>query len=256
MARLRPAKLLDSPSPGYQSPSISYLLGIYMVEWTRFGNYMGTDRLTLPNLESLELRECTFFSDLELKWILAHKDTLRSLTFDDCAMLYCLQMDLDNEFASRSFWPRGDTKGNVNMMFSYTRWQGWFHKFRAALPHLNDFQFGSSRIRAPGERVPPADFFESERVKGPCFEQKPKFLLGLFPDRYLELKQNLKIAPWVVDPVAKKYKKRPTCDKADVVALRLLLKNTKQLNAEENATSDHTVYVEDLLGHVKPPEQA
>lgn len=57
-------------------------------------------------------------------------------------------------------------------------------------------------------------------------------------------------------PVAKKYKKRPTCDKADVVALRLLLKHTKHLGVEENATSDHTGYVVDLLGHVKPRERA
>jgi hypothetical protein len=41
-----------------------------------------------------------------------------------------------------------------------------------------------------------------------------------------------------------------------VVALRLLLKHTKQLGVEENATSDRAGYVEDLLGHVKPQEQA
>ncbi|GLI72680.1 hypothetical protein PoHVEF18_000861 [Penicillium ochrochloron] len=228
----------------------------YMVEWTRFGNYVSRDQNLLPNLESLELGGCTFISDLELNWILAHKNTLRSLKLDDCAMIYYLQMDLDNDFANLSRATRAETKGNVRLQFFHSRWQEWFHKFRAGLPHLNDFQFGNSWIRAPGEEGPPAAFFQSERVKGPRFEQKPKFLLGLFPDRYLEIKQNLIIAPRIVDPVSSTYKKRPTCDKVDVVALRLLPKHTKQLGVEENATSDHAGYVEDLLGHVKPREQA
>jgi hypothetical protein len=67
------------------------------------------------------------------------------------------------------------------------------------------------------------------------------------------MNQTLQSAPWIVDRPAKKYKKRPKCDKADVVALRLLLKHTKQY-VEENATSDHAGYVEDLIGHVKPRE--
>jgi hypothetical protein len=230
--------------------------GFYMVEWTRFGNYVGRDRILLPNLESLELGGCTFISDLELNWILAHKNTLRSRKFDDCAIIYCLQMGLDNDFANLSRATRVETKGNMRLQLFHSQWQEWFHKFRAGLPHLNDFQFGSSRIHAPGEQGPPAEFFQSERVKGPRFEQKPKFLMGLFPDGYLEMKQNLIIAPWIVDPVARTYKKRPTCDKADVVALRLLLKHTKQLGVEENATSDHAGYVQNLLGHVKPLEQA
>jgi hypothetical protein len=204
----------------------------------------------IPHLESLELRGCTFTSDLELKWILEHKNTLRSLKFDDCAILHCLQMDLGNSFDSRSRAQKVEKKDGLKMQLCQIRWQEWFHKIRAGLPHLNDFQFGSSRIRAPGEEGP---VFESERVKGPRFEQKPKFLFGLFPDRYLEMKQALERAPWILDPPVRKYKKRPQCDKADVVALRLLVKHTRQ-HVEENSTSSHAGYVEDLLGHVKPRE--
>lgn len=63
---------------------------------------MGTKHLSIPNLESIELCGYTFISDLELDWILAHKNTPRSLKFDDCAIIYCLQMDLGNKFAART----------------------------------------------------------------------------------------------------------------------------------------------------------
>jgi hypothetical protein len=69
----------------------------------------------IPHLESLELRGCTFTSDLELKWILEHKNTLRSLKFDDCAILHCLQMDLGNSFDSRSRAQKVEKKDGLKM---------------------------------------------------------------------------------------------------------------------------------------------
>lgn len=216
------------------------------MEWTRFGSD-GPD-FHIPNLESLELRACTFTSEVGFKWILAHRSTLQSLKFDDCAILYCLQTPPDNPFISQTLAKKVEIKHGLKMGLCQLRWQEWFHKFRAGLPNLTNFQFGSSRIRAPGEEGPVS---EAERVNGPRFGQKAKFLLGLFPDRYLEMKQNLEEAPWILDPPAETYKKRPQCDKADLVALRLLLKHTKQY-VDENSTSDHAGYVENLLGRIRP----
>jgi hypothetical protein len=155
--------------------------GFYKVEWTRFGNYVGRDQTLLPNLKSLELGGCIFISDLELNWILAHKNTLRSLKFDDCVMIYCLQMDLDNDFANLSRATRAETNGNVRLQFFHSRWQEWFHKFRAGLPHLNDFQFGSSRIRAPGEEVHLLSSSSRRESEGSSFRAKAQVPARPFP---------------------------------------------------------------------------
>lgn len=219
-----------------------------MMEWVRFG-YIRED-IFRPNLESLEMCGCTFFSDFELKLILRLKHSLRSLKFDDCEIIHCLRLDPGNPVESRSNAWNVAKKAGLKLQIGATRWHEWFDKFRASLLHLSSFQFGSSRIRDPREEGP---VFESERVKGPRFGEQPKFLLGLFPDRYLEMEQKIMAAPWVLDPPNRTYKKRPQCDEADQFALSLLLEYTKQ-QVDVNCTSDHAGYVEDLLGHVKPCE--
>ncbi|KAJ5901027.1 uncharacterized protein N7473_005097 [Penicillium subrubescens] len=207
------------------------------------------DELHLPHLQSLELRSCGFTSSQTLEWILSHSDTLRSLKFDDCAIIYSMELAP----GSRADYLLDDINlgvegGRVYQLYKLL-WAAWFQRLARGLPHLQQFDFGSSRVRAPGERGPK---FKSETLVGPRFGHTTDFLFGLFPDRYLEMKDGANEYPWVLRLISKlrKFEDRPVADEADISALRQLLAVTGQV-VQENDTSNHAAKVVDLMGVIE-----
>lgn len=64
-----------------------------MVSLSVFPEVRSLWTLTLSSvlwLESLELRGCGFTPDCQINWILRHSPILRSLKFDDCAIVHRL----------------------------------------------------------------------------------------------------------------------------------------------------------------------
>jgi hypothetical protein len=117
------------------------------------------------------------------------------------------------------------------------------------LPHLKRFDFGSSRVRALGEEGPK---FKSEASEGPKFGRVNKFLFGLFPDRYLEMKDGSVRAPWILKTRGQRpyYKEPPVADEPDLAMLRRLLEHTGQV-VQENDKSSHASSVDSLIGWVE-----
>jgi hypothetical protein len=208
-----------------------------------------TDPVHLPHLESLELRSCGFTNSSTLAWILNHKDTLRSLKFDDCAIIYSMELSpgSNNEFNGVDI-DMGIDGGRVYQLYKL-RWPDWFQQLATDLPHLKQFDFGSSRVRAPGEWGPK---FRSETLVGPKFGHTNEFLFGLFADRYLELKDGTGETPWMLRPMStlRVFAARPESDEDDIAALRQLLTVTGQV-VRENDTSRHAVKVVELMGEVE-----
>lgn len=207
----------------------------------------------LPELRTLRLRGCGFTSDLQLDWLLRQKK-LYSITLDDCAIVYKLILGDRN--------PIKEPCNSVDMIIEkgsavqeyQMRWGYYFNRLQT-LPALRQFNFGSSRVRQPGEEGPT---FKSEWREGPAFKQPSrKFLFGLFPDRYLHMADASPACQWVLRP-PKETLKPPawlsTCHRTDRLALRNLLESINQ-RVEENAVSDHAGYVEGLIGKVKPKQK-
>ncbi|KAF3384444.1 hypothetical protein F1880_002670 [Penicillium rolfsii] len=224
--------------------SLSYW-GFYMKNSPGYG----VGELHLPHLQSLELRSCGFTSSQSLVWILSHSDTLRSLKFDDCAIVYSMELapGSKGEFGSQSI-DVGIVGGRVYQLYRLV-WADWFQQLANGLPHLQRFDFGSSRIRAPGEIGPK---FESETLEGPRFGHTNEFLFGIFPDRYLEMKDGAGETPWVlrIVPSQRRFKEPPDVDQPDISALRQLLAITGQV-VRESDISSHAAQVVDLIGSVK-----
>lgn len=205
--------------------------------------------LHLPHLQSLELRSCGFTSSQTLEWILSHSDTLGSLKLDDCAIVYSMELapGSKSEFGSPNV-DIGIDGGRVYQLYRLV-WANWFQQLANGLPHLRRFDFGSSRVRAPGENGPR---FESETLEGPKFGHTNDFLFGLFPDRYLEMKDGAAETQWVLRTVPKQrqFGERPDVDQPDISALRQLLVITGQV-VRESDTSNHAAKVVDLFGSVE-----
>lgn len=208
-----------------------------------------TKDLHLPRLENLELRSCGFTNSRTLAWILSHSDTLRSLKFDDCAIIYSMELAP----GSVSDYNLDDVNvglqgGRVYQLYKVL-WAFWFQSLASGLLHLQQFNIGSSRVRARGEQGPK---FRSETLVGPKLGHTNDFLFGLFPDRYLEMKDGANEYPWVLRPMSKlrKFAERPDADQVDMTALRQLLAATGQV-VQENATSNHVAKVVNLMGVVE-----
>lgn len=149
----------------------------------------------LPLLESLELRSCGFTCNDTLNWIIKHGSTLLSLKFDDCAIIYCMELAVTSKAEPNSVCISTENEGGRVYQRYWLRLDIWFQALAYGLPHLKRFDFGSSRVRALGEEGPK---FKSEASEGPKFGRVNKFLFGLFPDRYLEMKDGSVRAPWIL----------------------------------------------------------
>lgn len=206
----------------------------------------------LPELRTLELRGCGFTSDIQLEWLLRHKN-LCSLTLDDCAIVYKLTLRDRN--------PTKEPSNSVDLVIEKghavqeykMRWSVFFSRLMG-LPGLRHFQIGSSRVRSPGEEGPD---FKSESKEGPALRQpSAKFLFGLFPDRYLQMADGSPACEWVLRS-PKETMATPewlsNTQRTDRNALRVLLEYINQ-EVVENDESDHAGYVEKLVGKVKPKE--
>lgn len=205
--------------------------------------------LHLPVLECLELRSCGFTSDHTLLWILRHGGTLRSLKLDDCAIIFSIELgaiglaETDTAHVTIEF-----NGSKVNQRYRIL-WATWFQAMANGLPCLRQFQFGSSRVRAPGEIGP---VFRSENPEGPKFGHTNEFLFGLFPDRYHEMKDGEENFPWALRQGPRRRRKaHPAADEGDLAALRRLLKSIGQV-VWENDTSSHAASVNNLIGSVEP----
>jgi hypothetical protein len=205
--------------------------------------------LFLPVLECLELRSCGFTSDNTLSWILRHGGTLRSLKLDDCAIIFSMELDATSPAETETAHVTIEFNGSkVNQRY-WILWATWFQAMANGLPHLDQFQFGSSRFRAPGEIGP---VFRSEIPEGPKFCHSNDFLFGLFPDRYLEMKDGEKDFPWALRQGPRRRRRaRPAADEGDLAAIRLLLENIGQV-VREIDTSCHAASVNNLIGSVEP----
>ncbi|KAJ5370889.1 uncharacterized protein N7496_006981 [Penicillium cataractarum] len=203
--------------------------------------------LLLPVLESLELRSCGFASDYTLSWILRHASTLRSLKLDDCAIIFSMELGPTGPAETETAHVVIDLKaGRVNQAYRLL-WATWFQVIANGLPHLHQFEFGSSRVRAPGEIGPK---FRSEISEGPTFGHTDQFLFGIFPDRYLEMKDGDGNTPWVLRRKSRsKCMARPAADEGDLAALRSLLERIGQV-VRENDASSHAANVNNLIGSV------
>lgn len=106
--------------------------------------------LHFPRLVHLALGNYSFSHDTQLDWILAHGQTLQSLSLDDCPILHHCTMHcgfLDdrrprnvNEFAQ--VFDHEDT-------WTYdARWHNYFPRIQSGLPKLNDFRIGHGDWRA------------------------------------------------------------------------------------------------------------
>ncbi len=84
-------------------------------------------------LESLELRGCGFTADCQIKWILRHSPTLRSLKFDGCAIAHRLVLWPTRRGATHphetSPIVHGGPKSKVRLC--NTRWADYFDKIDA-----------------------------------------------------------------------------------------------------------------------------
>lgn len=204
----------------------------------------------LPVLESLELRSCGFTSDYTLSWMLRHAATLRSLKLDDCAIIFSLELGPTGPAETETAHMAIDLNaGRVDQVYRllWATWATWFQVIANRLSHLRQFEFGSSRVRAPGEIGPK---FRSEISEGPTFGHTNQFLFGLFPDRYLEMKDGDQNTPWVLRRKSRrKCKPRPAADEDDLAALRSLLERIGQV-VRENDASSHAANVDNLIGSV------
>lgn len=203
----------------------------------------------LPHLQKLELRSCGFTNSEVLLWILRRGDTLRSLKFDDCAIIYSLELcPCSKPQDSSGQLTREIDGGRVYQLYNGL-WAEWFRALGNGLPCLQRFEFGSSRVRAPGEIGPR---FKSEASMGPKFGHTNQFLFGLFPDRYLEMKDGTLDIPWILRPLGRGRKfKDPPQSNEDESALRRLLQVIRQ-TVRENDTSSHAAKVRGLMGSVEP----
>lgn len=211
---------------------------------------------SFPFLESLELRGCGFTADFQLNWIIRHGRTLRSLKFDDCAIVHRLvlwpqprgRIMADHCHASLRIVDDGP-RDKVRLYNS--RWAQYFDRMKNELPQLKHFEMGSSRVRAPGEEGPS---FKSEVHDGPPFNKPPQFLFGLFPDRYLKMSEvtGCPCCSWMLQNVKQQRPKRQglILDNPDRDALRKLLQKIGQ-SVQEDTDSDHSGYVRGLMGRVK-----
>lgn len=100
--------------------------------------------LHFPHLASLALGNYTFAYDTQLNWILSHGQTLRSLSLDDCPILFHCTMycgflanrkphDLkkfEEDYSSEETW------------LYEARWHDYFPKIQSGLPKLKDFHIG------------------------------------------------------------------------------------------------------------------
>ncbi|CEJ58527.1 hypothetical protein PMG11_07181 [Penicillium brasilianum] len=193
--------------------------------------------LILPVLECLELRGCGFTSDNTLSWILRHRGTLRPLKLDDCAIIFSMELGA---------WSPAETEtAHVSIEFNGSK------AMANGLPRLQIFQFGSSRVRAPGE-IGPVPVFRAEIPEGPKFGHTNKFLFGHCPDRYLEMKDGEGNFPWALRQGPRcRRKARPAADEGDLAALRRLLESIGQV-VRENNTSSHAASVNNFIGLVEP----
>lgn len=201
-----------------------------------------------PQLESLELRGCAFTSDQQINWLLRHRK-LRSLVLDDCTIVYKLHLrDRNPQIEDCASVDLVIEQGGAMQEYQAT-WSQFFDRLNS-LTELRHFKFGSSRVRQRGEEGP---VFESEHHAGPPLGQSAKFLLGLFPDRYLHLADGTAACQWVLRP-PKESVIRPywvtTSQEPDKAALVSLLKSLGQ-DIKWNDTSNHAGYVRDLIGKVK-----
>jgi hypothetical protein len=203
----------------------------------------------LPLLESLELRSCGFTCNDTLNWIIKHGSTLLSLKFDDCAIIYCMELAVTSKAEPNSVCISTENEGGRVYQRYWLRWDIWFQALAYGLPHLKRFDFGSSRVRALGEEGPK---FKSEASEGPKFGRVNKFLFGLFPDRYLEMKDGSVRAPWILKTRGQRpyYKEPPVADEPDLAMLRRLLEHTGQV-VQENDKSSHASSVDSLIGWVE-----
>lgn len=203
--------------------------------------------LLLPVLESLELRSCGFTSDYTLSWIIRHAATLRSLKLDDCAIIFSMELGPTGPAETETAHMAIDLNAGMVDQVYRLLWATWFQVIANRLPHLRHFEFGSSRVRAPGEIGPK---FRSEISEGPTFGHTNQFLFGLFPDRYLEMKDGDEHTPWVLRRTSRrKCKARPAADEDDLAALRSLLERIGQV-VRENDASSHAANVNNLIGSV------
>ncbi|KAJ5433152.1 uncharacterized protein N7458_012308 [Penicillium daleae] len=203
----------------------------------------------LPLLESLELRSCGFTCNDTLNGIIKHGSTLLSLKFDDCAIIYCMELAVTSKAEPNSVCISTENEGGRVYQRYWLRWDIWFQALAYGLPHLKRFDFGSSRVRALGEEGPK---FKSEASEGPKFGRVNKFLFGLFPDRYLEMKDGSVRAPWILKTRGQRpyYKEPPVADEPDLAMLRRLLEHTGQV-VQENDKSSHASSVDSLIGCVE-----
>lgn len=198
------------------------------------------DLVTIPNLKSLELGSIAFTSDAPLEWILSHAPTLRSLVFQDYAMVYSMEL--------RTICPVGRANAGASVQWrAHWYWDKWFKEFQTKLPELEHFGFGSRRVRSPGEEGP---VYVSELLKGPAFWEREKFLFGLFPDRYIAMAAGTEACPWILRPPRAHHPRVPTNGRRDHVALRSLMWSIGQ-GFEETDKSTHAAYVERLSGLVR-----
>lgn len=214
--------------------------------------------LFFPWLESLELRGCGFTADCQLNWILRHSPTLRSLKFDDCAIVHRLVLwptlrggRLAGDYRHEETSHIVDDGPKDKVRLYNTRWADYFDKMKENLRNLKQFEIGSSRIRALGEEGPS---FQSEMFDGPSFNERSQFLFGLFPDRYLKMAERsaCTCCSWTLQNVQQERPKRQRLilDNSDRDALRALLHKTAQ-SVKENVDSNHAGYVRGLMGWVK-----
>lgn len=253
-------KIFQKGKPGwYHLPELSLLSisqTLRYLSLSYWGCYMKNtpwrlgSETKLPRLKSLELRSCGFTSTKVLLWILDHADTLRSLKLDDCAIIYSMELCPSSKAEESAIQISREVDGcRVYQMYTGL-WEQWFRALVNGLPHLRRFEFGSSRVRAPGEQGPR---FKSESSVGPKFGRTNQFLFGLFPDRYLEMKDGTADIPWILRPLGqrRKFKDPPQSDDVDCLALRHLLQVIGQA-VEEDVTSSHAAKVRGLMGSVEP----
>ncbi|OOQ89298.1 hypothetical protein PEBR_27303 [Penicillium brasilianum] len=200
-------------------------------------------------LEYLKLCGCGFTSDNTLSWILRHRGTLRSLKLEDCAIIFSMELGAWSPAEPKTAHVSIEFNGSkVNQCYRIL-WATWFQATANGLPRLRQFQFGSSRVRAPGEIGP---VFRSEIPEGPKFGHTNKFLFGFFPDRYLEMKDGEGNFPWALRQGPRRRRKaRPAADEGDLTALRRLLESIGQV-VRENDTSSHAASVNNFIGSVEP----
>ncbi|KAJ5097671.1 hypothetical protein N7456_008392 [Penicillium angulare] len=230
-------------------PTHAFTLHLRHLSISCWGFYGRRGEMELPrfqSLKSLEFRGVAFTSSYDLTWIEAHSLNLRSLVLIDCAIIYRLELkrqSIEGSFNGVKVVPN-DQKGVQHYKM---RWHDWFKVFRTNL-NLENFQIGSNRVRAAGEKGP---VFESESKKGPGFQETPQFLFGLFPDRYLMMNEGNCKTPWKLECPSGPQKSPPQCDLKDLTALSKLMHRIGQF-VEGDATSSHAGYVKKWMGHVKP----